>query len=51
MDRNQDGYVKGEGSIGGSGKIVRETVGVYSHGPDGKPGTDDDITTFDWVSD
>ena len=50
MDRNQDGYVKGEGSIGGGGKIVRETVGVFCLGPDGQPGTADDITTFEWVS-
>ena len=55
MDRNQDGYVKGKADgggadIDGAGKIVRETVGVFCLGPDGLPGTKDDITTFDWVS-
>ncbi len=49
MDRNMDGYVEGKGGpSGGSGKIIRDTAGVFSAGPDGQFGTDDDIRTDAW---
>ena len=49
MDRNMDGYVEGKGGpSGGSGKVIRDTVGVFSMGEDGAWGTDDDIKTDTW---
>ena len=49
LDRNMDGYVDGAGGpSGGSGKIIRDTVGVLSAGEDGNWGTEDDVKTDLW---
>lgn len=52
MDRNQDGYVEGNGGpSGGAGKIIRDSVGVFCLGEDGVAGTDDDVGTDSWAND